>query len=200
MNSFRTNLNASVNIKPKGSQSIVFLLTIAFIVCLVAGFVFTIWDKNYWPPFGFAGVLLLVVVILWLRSHRDIDTPPPPPTNIVSADGTSVTSISTDSNLVSSIGGIEGLSSLLSIVVHRMPLPEPDGLVDNQGKPIPQTESEARDRVETANKTAVEIIQRLFPQLISREKYEKSIEQDLKNKFPDSERNLGNETNGPTVC
>jgi len=49
------------------------------------------------------------------------------------------------------------MERLFTAISHRAPLPEPDGLVDSQGNPIPNTESEAKNRVAKVNAEAQEI-------------------------------------------
>ena len=179
MNILRGQLKASLSATPKGSHVVLSLLVIAMIMCLVAGCLLIWLDKTYLPAFVFAGILLAVIGILWYLSHRDIDSPSYHPTNIVSTDGTNLTAIFTDNNNIQTPEVLQGLVAVLSMSLHRTPLPEPDGLVDENGRPVPQSEEEALERVKSANQRARELLEQAFSRLRALEKQYEVLDQTI---------------------
>lgn len=61
------------------------------------------------------------------------------------ADGNRTTKIVTDSRNLRDPGVMAAIEGILSIVRHRAPLPVPDDLVDEAGRPIPRSASDAND-------------------------------------------------------
>ena len=81
----------------------------------------------------------------------------------------------------------QSLSTILSIILHRSPLPEPDGLIDEKGVPVPQSQKEASDRVAAANRSANEIVEKLLPGMSAVTIQENFIEQNREAASSESE-------------
>ena len=150
-----SRMKALIRIAPTGSHVVLLSLVGVLALCLFSTFSFIRDGIDYCVPLAFAAVLFCAVVWLWLRSQRHLDDAPKPPITMSYRDGNTSTKVSIH------LGGLrpnEQLAVLergLSALQHRKPLPEPDGLVDEHGRPVPQSEEEARHRVEVANRVAL---------------------------------------------
>ena len=153
-----TNVRALISIAPKGSQIVPLSLVLVLLFCLGCSFFFAWKGVNYWLPLVVAALLLIVVVLLWLLSAQRVDDASLPPVNISSSDGTHSTAISLHHGSLPALQDAETLERLLSILRHRKPLPEPDGLIDEDGQPIPRSQGEAQAKVEAANRQAQECL------------------------------------------
>ena len=151
MSKFGAQFRATMDLAPMGSHVVLLSLTVVMTLCLAVSFLFEWLGLNYWLPLAPAGVLFITVTIFWFVSRRDIDAHSTSPTNIVDVNGSRFTSLTTDASSLESTHGRETLERILSVMQHRSPLPAPDGLIDEQGAPIPSSESEARTRIESIN-------------------------------------------------
>ena len=163
MPNFGAKLRAYISLKPRGSHVVISFMTIIFAFCLATTFFFAYADKNYILPLTFSNIILIVIIVFWSKSQKSIDAEPTSPARIVHRDGRNVTSITADPKLINSLESLQGLETILSMIVRRTPLPEPDGLVDKRGDPIPNSKSAARERVNVANERARKTVHQIFP-------------------------------------
>lgn len=152
---YKANLNADVKMKSTRSQVVLNLMTILAGICLFVGFAFLWKNKdNAWVPLSIGLAILIPVFVAWFVAQKDTDLEQAKPTILTDAAGNK---LSTDTRALMSPDGIQSLEKLFSLISHRAPLPEPDGIVDATGKPIPDTKDEAIARVAQANNEAQEI-------------------------------------------
>lgn len=163
----RFNIKAFLNMTPKGSHVLICILAVAFVGCLATEFLFY-WIKSvhYWPAIIWGILLLGAVVFLWLLSHKDVDSGAPLPTTITRRKGSSVITVETDPTYVPFIQGMEALELLISMAHRRNPLPDPDGLIDDKGQMVPQSQQKALERIESINEQAKQAAD-LFDHLLS---------------------------------
>ena len=159
MSRLGAKIHTSLDFSPKGSNIVLLALVCIFAICLIAGFVF-LWPRHEysWVPFSFAGVLFFAIVSFWLISRKDIDNSSSVPTRVEAIDGPKSITVTTDTRSISFSEVFGLLEKCVSIVQHHRPLPEPDGLVDEKGNRIPDSETEARLRVKSANDRVEEIV------------------------------------------
>ena len=152
MANIKANIDTEVNVKPAKSQVVLVALIITSTICYVAGFMF-LWYKPdiSWVPLTIASLILFAVYRAWNRSQNDIDLAGSAPTQFTDAVGNSIT---TDTRALSSPQVVQNIEHLFSGLCHREPLPNPNGLVDNDGNPVPGSEEEAIERVRKVNETA----------------------------------------------
>lgn len=158
MQKLQTKVEASVNIVPKGSQVVILSLIAILAFCLACTFFFVWKGVDYLVPAIASVIVLTVIVLLWKLSARHVDDASIPPVNIASTDGDTSTAISLHHRSLPAVQDQQLLANLLSIVQHRKPLPEPDGLVDSKGNPVPQSQGIARNRIQAANEQAQQMI------------------------------------------
>lgn len=150
-----TQFKTNVLVQPSRSQVLLILLVLLSGVCFVTGFAF-LWEgkPNSWVPFIIGIPLCIFVITAWFRAQKDTDLENSNPTTIRGSDGNSIT---TDTRALLSPQSVQNMEKLLCAITHREPLPEPDGLVDENGVPIPNSKIEAQERVNKANMQAGEI-------------------------------------------
>ena len=141
----------SVSIVPTGSHVVVLALVGTLVLSLGCSFLFIWHDLNYWPPLVSAGILFVAIVFLWLRSHRHVDDRSLPPAEVTIKDGITETTISMHPRGLPSSEQLNNFENILSVIQHQRLLPEPDGLVNEKGNPIPRSEEEARQIVDAVN-------------------------------------------------
>ena len=146
-----TKLKASVNLTPPGSHVVILSLISILGISLLAVFVFVLYDENYWIPLTVSAVLLIVVVVFWFRSHRDIDHVSISPTTLSTTDGNNSTTLSMHPRAKHSAEELAAMERIFSMMRNRSPLPDPDGLVDNKGEPIPNSQHDAQERIALTN-------------------------------------------------
>ena len=146
-----TKINASVSLTPPGSHVVILSLIAILGISLVATFAFVFYDANYWIPLIVSTVILIVIVVFWLRSHRDIDHASITPTTLSTTDGNNSTAISLHPRAKSSAEELAALERILSTMRNRSLLPDPDGLVDDKGQPVPNSQHDARERIASTN-------------------------------------------------
>lgn len=158
--------DTSVTIKPEQSQVAIVYLLIITLSCFVAGFVF-LWFKPLISiiPFAIGGVTLWISTRFWRASNRSIDMQNATPTLIeVKEDGS--ISFKTDSRALAPPDLLKIFEKLFSIYGHREPLPEPDGLVNENGEPLSDKKSEAIQQVNQINRKAEDTINSLLKSLV----------------------------------
>ena len=174
---FISRIRAKVDTNPRGSHVVILCLVGVLLFCLAATFFFIYDEKNYWPPLVLSLVILVVIVLFWFFSRRDIDGGSIPPVNISMTDGTRSTTLSLHHRSITEGHSRAALLQILSHVLNRSPLPEPDGLVDHDGKPVPESIDEAKQRVDAANNQSEQILNSVFSEPASLRSRE-AIEQD----------------------
>lgn len=150
------NFNTEVVVSSSKSQSVIVIVSLAATVCYLVGFAFIWFEKNYiWVPFAAGTLLYLFVFCAWYKAQSDTDLESSVPTSISDSRGTTV---STDARSLKSPALIQLLYNVFECAANREPLPEPDGLVDAFGQPIPNSKAAATEKVDQANKKAQESV------------------------------------------
>ncbi len=147
-------VRASVDIVPKGSQVVVLSLVVVFALCLGCAFYFIWLGINYWPPLISAGIVFFVVVPFWLLSHRRVDDRGAPPVELSMVDGSYSAMLKLPARGSSLNDQLEVIERSVSAMRSRQPLPQPNGIVDKSGNPVPKSQGEATRRVNAANDEA----------------------------------------------
>jgi hypothetical protein len=140
----------NIFLRPGRSQVVLVASIVLAGICLLAGFAFLRFDPWLsFVPFGFAIILIVLTAWGWLHSQADVDMANSAPASI-SADSDLVR-IQFDPRTLNNKFAIDNLCTILSNVVHREPLPEPDGIVDSSGRPLPDSREDAASRVREIN-------------------------------------------------
>ena len=166
MGKFGANLRASANIIPKGSHVVIVALIILLAICLLTGFLFLWFKPEHYsysiPPFVFSVVFIILIAWFWFVSYKNIDSHLSSPTSITLRDDDTYLALTTDASSIRTPEGIEALERCLSMARQRRPLPEPDGLVDEKGRPIPESNQEAIERIRALNNIVHEMSEMIF--------------------------------------
>lgn len=173
----RAELRTGIDLKPERSQ--VFVVTLALIsaICLSVGFLFLWFKPEYsWVPLAIGLCIVGGSIYTWKKSHKDIDLVNATPTSI--SDKRSGLDITTDTRVLAAPEIVKQLERLFSSLSHRIPLPEPDGLVDNKGSPVPGKKQEAIERVQKVNEEAADLTKKAMIFMIGG-KPVRSVEQPL---------------------
>ncbi|HKU18369.1 MAG TPA: hypothetical protein VJP80_03770 [Candidatus Saccharimonadales bacterium] len=151
-------LSANVSAKPIRSHALLLVMALAGLICLVIAFFF-LWHKlsNFWIPLVPGVALLAFVGIAWFWSQRDVDWANATPLSVTSRGGDVVT---TDIRALTVKGALEKIVTLCTSLANRTPLPPPDGLIDMNGRPIPESAKDAISRVNEVNQLAKELTDR----------------------------------------
>jgi hypothetical protein len=148
----QTKVNAKVKIEPLKSQILLIILTIIAGLCLLIGFAFLWNDKpNSWIPLIIGVSLIGLIFYSWLKSQKDTDWENSVPTSFSDSSGNSIV---TDTRALMTPESIQALAKLFQILNFRRPLPEADGLIDDQGRLVPNSAKEALEKVTQTNKEA----------------------------------------------
>lgn len=142
-------LKTAVEVRPTQSQ--VFLvgcLVLAGISLFAGAGLLSIEKSSGWVLIGFAVFSFVGTLFLWKSAQPDVDLQDNHPTHIALPNGTQV---STDSRTLRSPEALRGLTHVVTEVLHRRPLPEPAGLVDESGKIVPDSKEEAVSQVAQIN-------------------------------------------------
>ncbi len=146
------SFGAQVSVNPKLSQAVLVVLLLVSLIPLSAGIYFLWHEKSgAWIPLLIGITIVLLVYVGWLKSYKMIDMADAPPTRLLDKDGNEVI---TDSRTLSSPLAIESLAQLLQSMAGRQPLPQPDGIVGNDGTVL---EDSAESAAEIANNINQEI-------------------------------------------
>ena len=157
-------VEAKINVRPTQSQTfLVAVAVVAGISLICSALLFGIGQ-----PIAGSGFLFLTPAVLWFafkawtKSQPDIDMEKGHPTRFMLPNGTSV---STDSRTLRSPEGLSGLIRVCGEILHRKPLPNPDGQVDHNLKVIPDskeaaiaTTREINANTQTATNTLIDIL------------------------------------------
>ena len=145
------------DISPKGSQVVIVSIVVVLFFSIISALIFDFTGKDPSLPVIFSAISGVIIIIFWLISRKDIDNTALPVWSLTNISGARTTQLDMHPGSLSSQQKMKVLEKFLSNIQHRAPLPEPDGLVDKSGNPIPNSKEEARERVELANKQANEI-------------------------------------------
>ena len=149
---------ASAQLIPRGSQVVIVSLVIVLGICLVGAMIFLYFRPLYSiPPFAICAILTILVVKFWSVSHKNIDALSSSPTSLTHYDRGRLTTFTTDPSTLRSPEGIDAFGRVLSMAQKRKPLPEPGGLVNAKGEPIPESNLEAVERIRLVNELVAEI-------------------------------------------
>ncbi|MCU7805484.1 MAG: hypothetical protein KZQ96_20025 [Candidatus Thiodiazotropha sp. (ex Lucinoma borealis)] len=148
-------LNTSVQVIPARSQVVLVSFILLAAICLLSGFAFLWENKQFsWIPLGLGTIISCSVVFAWFKAQKDTDLENAKPTIMQDGSGNQIT---TDTRALASPESVQNMERLFSVLKHREPLPEPDGLIDSSGNPIPSSQREAIDRVNAANNEAQQL-------------------------------------------
>ncbi len=118
---------------------------------LIFAFVLILLALNYLPMLIIFGIVLAVIAFFWFPSHRHVDDKSLPPALVKIKDGNSETTVSMHPRGLPSSEQLDNFEKILSMVQHQRLLPEPDGLVDQKGTPVPESKEEARQIIDAVN-------------------------------------------------
>lgn len=141
--SSNAEVRANVDVRPHRSQVFLVAMVILAAVAMVLGAILLSSDKNIGLVFLLASVVIVAWCFkAWNKSQSDVDLDKAHPTQVVLPDGTKV---DTDSRLLKSKEGVAGLLEMLSGVLHRVPLPPAEGIINQDGDIVPDsTEAAAK--------------------------------------------------------
>jgi len=151
-NKIGANVGAKIRITPKRSQVFVFTLAIIGGGSLIIGFYF-LWKKPNisWVPILIGLALIGASYKAWNDSRENIDLADSAPTTIrCDEHGFEVT---TDSRSLLQPNALTIFENFFSIMGRRMPLPDPDGLINSDGTPAPEKRDIAIDLIHKINET-----------------------------------------------
>lgn len=146
----------TVTLAPERSQVYVIGALVVSAACLLTSFAF-VWYKHdmYWIPLLVGLAFAAASGYAWHKSHSNSDLNGGTPTTI-SASGDTV-HLTTDTRALNSNESVHALEMLISVLCNRVQLPEPDGIIDAGGNPIPDSKALALELVRQANEEAERI-------------------------------------------
>ena len=143
------SLGAKIFVSPVLSHSVLTIILFISILPLCAGILFLWYDKDHsWILFLISFLLIIIVCVGWWRSQKFIDLGSSNPTIISDKHGNHIV---TDARTLESENSVAQLGFLLQSIGMRNPLPEPNGLVDNKGDTLPDTQHKAIELVNNIN-------------------------------------------------
>ena len=144
-------ITAAVKFVPKGSQVVILALVVVLGITLVYSFHFYLTNVPIVLPISVSFVLLATIVILWLLSHHHVDRKRQQPTELSIWEENRSSKISIPPGELSSNDYLKLFDRAISSTMHRKPLPNPNGFVDQSGNPVPSSQENARRKVEEIN-------------------------------------------------
>lgn len=153
----KPNVTAGADLQLRSSKSQVVLVLVVLIAaaCYLGGIAFLWHEKPHaWVPLLLGSFLFIFVFGAWFKAQRDTDLENSQPTSISDAHGNE---ISTDIRALKSPEFIQILNQVFCTGANREPLPEPDGMVDEQGVPIRDSATKACERVDAVNYEAQDL-------------------------------------------
>ena len=144
-------IKAKVKLVPKGSQVVILALVVILGISLIFTFYFFSINVSIFLPLSVSIVLLITIIVLWLLSHRHVDNKHQQSTEISILEENSSTRITIPQGELSSNDYLKIFEQAISSTIYRKPLPVPDGLVDQSGNPVPQSQDNAQRKVEVIN-------------------------------------------------
>lgn len=152
-------VKADVDVKPRRSQVVLVALVVFAVISLLCAAALLAWSIAGWGWFmGLAALSLVAVLFGWFRSQSDIDMEGSHPTSFTTPSGVTV---ATDSRLLRSPDGVASLIQSAEGILHRQPLPEPDGMVDKDFIPILKSKDLAVTRINEINKNTQQLTNQL---------------------------------------
>lgn len=135
------SLKATVSVVPTLSHSVLVALLIVAAISLIAGLSFLWHEKSgTWVPFSIFFFLITLTGIGWWKSQKVIDMGNASPTTVLDQSGNQVI---TDSRMLESAHAIENLGTLFQSIGVRQPLPEPDGVIGDDGEVLKNSQIDA---------------------------------------------------------
>jgi hypothetical protein len=146
--------HVTASLRPTRSHVVVLAISIIGGISLFSGLAFLSAEK-----FLAAAVALLIglglvgaAISMWSASRRDVDMVDAPPTTISDELGRVV--FQTDSRSLDNADLLRAVTEMLANIAYRRPLPSPQGLVGDDGKPVPNSQAAAKEEVRKANEQA----------------------------------------------
>lgn len=165
--SFNHSASASVDTKisiiPTFSHAFLGMLLLLGFLPLLASLIFLWFDKDtWWIPFCIFVAIFIVAVLGWLLSRKSIDMSTSSPTTISDSSGNQII---TDARSLESQNAIASIGYLFQSFGERKPLPEPEGLIDEEYKTIPDSKADAILRANQINEEIRNQTQSFFDEL-----------------------------------
>ena len=137
------DISAKLSLNPKLSQISIIISLLISAISFLSCFVF-IWNEKNWVVPCLVGTLFLAVSCIgWWRSQRAIDMSNSTPTELTGLDGIKIL---TDTRAIESNNAVNNLSKIMQVIANRNPLPEANGLIDDNGNIVPNS-AEASNQV-----------------------------------------------------
>ena len=143
MNSLNASAEVKANVQVLPTHSQVYLVAVAVVAAIIVICGTILLMANHQSGWGFlflAAAVLAAAFWAWQKSQPDTDMHQAHATQITLPNGTSVT---TDGRMLKSAEGLQGLTGIIQEMLTRLPLPEPNGLVDGNGKVILDSAADA---------------------------------------------------------
>lgn len=148
---FTTNIDVS----PSRSQVVLVLLVVGGIVFSFVGFYFLWNNKEYsWVPFLCSAIFVILAFVGWCLSRFSTDMDGGSPTQFFGPGGVG---FATDSRSLLSPASMQSIERVMSMMIHRQPLPEGDGLVGKDGEPVPGMKRKANSHIQDINSSVDEM-------------------------------------------
>lgn len=150
---FEAKLNASVAVSPARSQTVPVAFLVLAALSLVPASIF-LWAQHpyAWVPWTFCGIAAAIGAGMW-RSSQLVH-------ELTGAGQTTIASggfeIQTNAPTLTSPEAAAAIERLISTILNRGALPEPDGLVGKDMQPVADSRAEALEVVQLANLKAAE--------------------------------------------
>ncbi|MGR6834394.1 hypothetical protein [Aliivibrio wodanis] len=146
------NINVQASLNPQKSQIVLicFLFSGLFVLCI--GFFF-LYDKiELWGvPFTIGVFMIAFSGFAWFRSQKDTDLAGS--TTSISRANDKI-KITTDARFANSKDGVLLLNKVVDIELNRQLLPQADGMINQYGEIIPDSEAIANKQVSEMNTQA----------------------------------------------
>jgi len=156
------DISAKLSLNPKLSQISIIISLFISAISYLSSFVF-IWNAKNWIVPCLVGTLFLAVSCVgWWRSQRAIDMSNSTPTELTGINGVK---IFTDTRAIESNNAVNNLSKIMQVIAHRSPLPEANGLIDNNGNVIPNSIDASNlviNKINEENSSSSETIEKLL--------------------------------------
>ncbi|KOO14396.1 hypothetical protein AKJ18_13920 [Vibrio xuii] len=147
-----TSLNVGANLTPNKSQVVLLGFLIGGCCSLAASFYFLWHDKNIgYLPMTIGTGMTAFSGFGWIKSQKDTDLTGSP---TVLEDTNKGIKITTDSRFANSSQGAQVLRDAIESTMCRRPLPQAQGMVDNNCEPIPNSQEAANEATRQLNAQA----------------------------------------------
>lgn len=156
-----TKIKAHISVVPVKSQVFLIMLSLMAFASLVCSY-FSRESNISWAFLAFSLVCVIGSLWAWRHGQSDIDLDQGHPTTLDFSGGLS---FSTDSRILRNPDSLDGLAKMLESVLHRKPLPEPSGLINEKKEVIAGSQATAAAKVEVINNENQEIANRIIDDL-----------------------------------